>query len=212
MIDVNFIVYLFTIKLSTGLKCHIPNLVFNLYNIRRRRGNSMCTRTLKFRDSFFPDCSNSSYHISSFIKRSSTLNIFKKRYMTFFEMSCNPISPKGIKYLTRLRVGLSHQRAHKYHHNFRDTVNPFCSCDNNDIGSTEHYLLHCPTYLNIRHVLFERLRQIISLVTLISSKYTCDLLLYGNPNYDSQTNKIIIESTIEYMILSKRFDLPLLCD
>ena len=120
--------------------------------------------------------------------------------------------PKGIKYLTRLRVGLSHLRAYKYHHNFRDTVNPLCSCDNNDIESTEYYLLHCSTYLNIRHVLFERLRQIISLVTLIISKYTCDLLLYGNPNYDSQTNKIIIESTIESMISSKRFDLPLLYD
>ena len=87
--------------------------------------------------------------------------------MTFFGLSCNPIyhlrHPKGIKYLTRLRVGLSHLRAHKYHHNFRDMVNPLCSCDNNDIESTEHYLLHCPTYLNIRHVLFERLRKLLVL-------------------------------------------------
>ena len=80
------------------------------------------------RYSLFPDCSNSWNHISSFIKTSSTLNIFKKRYMTFFEMSCHPTylihHSKGVKHLIRLRVGLSHLRAHKYYHNFRDTVNP----------------------------------------------------------------------------------------
>ena len=36
----------------------------------------------------------------------------------------------------------------------------------------------------------------ISLVTLISREYICELLLYGNPKYDSQTNKIISESAI----------------
>ena len=102
------------------LKCYIPNPAYNLYNIRRRRDNSRCTRTRNFRYSFFPHCINSWKHISSVIKTTTTLNIFKKRYMTFFEVSCNPI----------------------YHH-FGDTVNPLCSCDNNDIESTEHYLCSC---------------------------------------------------------------------
>ena len=54
-------------------------------------------------------------------------------------------------------------------------------------------LLHCP---------------IISLLTLTSSSYTCNLLLYGNPCYDFHTNKKILELTICFIISSKRFDGP----
>ena len=81
---------------------------------------------------------------------------------------------------------------------------------NNNIESIEHYLLHCPNYSATRLVLFETLPKMISLVTLSSPKYTCDLLLYGNSNYILPTNKKIIEATIEYLISIKRFDQPLL--
>ena len=36
--------------------------------------------------------------------------------------------PVGIKYLTRLRLGLSHLNEHKFRHNFQDYLNPLCSC------------------------------------------------------------------------------------
>ena len=134
--------------------------------------------------------------------------------MAFFEVTSNPLygvhNPKGLKYLTRLQVGLSHLRAHKFEHNFRDTIHPFCSCRSVDIESVEHYLLHCPNHAACRSVLFENLRKSISLVTLISSKYTCNLLIYGDPTYDTHTNKMIILATIQFLISSKRFDQPLI--
>ena len=34
----------------------------------------------------------------------------------------------GIKLLTRLRLGLSHQTEHKFRHGCRDTLNPLCPC------------------------------------------------------------------------------------
>ena len=34
----------------------------------------------------------------------------------------------GIKYLTRLRLGLSHLNDHKFRHNFQDCLNPLCPC------------------------------------------------------------------------------------
>ena len=35
---------------------------------------------------------------------------------------------RGIKLITRLRVGLSHLREHKFKHSFQDTLNSICSC------------------------------------------------------------------------------------
>ena len=35
---------------------------------------------------------------------------------------------RGIKLITRLGVGFSQLREHKFKHSFRDTLNPTCSC------------------------------------------------------------------------------------
>ena len=34
-------------------------------------------------------------------------------------------NPTGIKLITRLRLGLSHLREHKFKHNFKESLNPF---------------------------------------------------------------------------------------
>ena len=176
----------------------------------------MPARTQKFRYSFFPDTSNSWNQLSSFIKNSSSLNIFKKRYMEFFNVEPNPIyglhNPVGLKYLTRLRVGLSHLCAHKYQHNFSDTDSKFCTCGNNIPETVEHYLLFCPHHTHTRSELFGKLSKIISLLIFTSPFVTCNLLLHGNHDFDFQTNKKILELTICYIISSKRFDLPLISD
>ena len=49
--------------------------------------------------------------------------------------------------ITRLRLGLSHLREHEFKHGFQDTFNPLCICGN-DVESTEHFLLHCPQFVN----------------------------------------------------------------
>ena len=123
--------------------------------------------------------------------------------MEFFNVTPNPIygihNPIGLKYLTRLSVGPSHLRAHKHQYNFSDTSSKYCSCRDNRPETVEHYLLHCPIYSLLR-------RELVSLLTLTSSAYTYNLLLYGNPCYDFNTNKKILELTISFIISSKRFD------
>ena len=87
------------------------------------------------------------------IRNSNTFSAFKKSILKFIRPSSNSIfnchSPKGIKLIARLRLGLSHLREHKFRHNFQDTLNPICSCGD-DIETTIHYLLHCPNYLDER--------------------------------------------------------------
>ena len=64
--------------------------------------------------------------------------------------SCH--NPKRLKFVTKLRLGLSHLREHKFKHSFQDTTNPLCSCGL-DIESTEHFLLHSPKFVNERCIL-----------------------------------------------------------
>ena len=50
-------------------------------------------------------------------------------------------NPKGVKVLTRFRLGLSHLRDHKFKYSFQDSLNPICNC-RTDVGATSHYPPH----------------------------------------------------------------------
>ena len=56
----------------------------------------------------------------------------KKKLLKFIRRSGNSVfrchNPKGVKSLTRLRLGLSHLREHKFKHGFLDSLNPVYSC------------------------------------------------------------------------------------
>ena len=59
-------------------------------------------------------------------------NIFKGKVLKFIRPSGNSVfrchNPKGVKLLTRLRLGLSHFWGHKFKLGFLDSLNPGCSC------------------------------------------------------------------------------------
>ena len=48
------------------------------------------------------------------------------------------LNPRGIKVLTRLRLGLSHPDEHRFRHCFQDTLDHLCGCSK-DIKSTMHF-------------------------------------------------------------------------
>ena len=56
-------------------------------------------------------------------------------------------NPKGIKLITRLRLGLSHLIEHKLKHSFQDTINPLCNCGQ-DIEFSTLFFLHCLFFIN----------------------------------------------------------------
>ena len=59
-------------------------------------------------------------------------------------------NPLGLCLLTRLRLGVSHLNEHKFNHNFKNHVNPFCSLE---IESTSHLFFHCNHYNNVHSTL-----------------------------------------------------------
>ena len=120
----------------------------------------------------------------------SFLQTFQKTNPRIYKPQPNSISnvsnSLGLTYLTRLRVGLSHLREHKFHHNFLDSLNPTCNCGN-AIESTKHYLLHCSNFKN------QRQSQNVRIV---------------NPNRLSISKNAL--NSVEYIASAKRFNDPLI--
>ena len=88
------------------------------------------TRRNYFKNSFF-SCTISEWNnLDCKIRNSGNLSIFKKNLLNFIRPCANSIfnihNPYGIKLLTRLRLGLSHLRDHRFRHCFQDTLNPLC--------------------------------------------------------------------------------------
>ena len=104
--------------------------------------------------------------------------------------------PRGLKLLTRLRLGLNHLREHKFRLNFNDTVDPFCLCGNNNIETSEHFLLHCPTYACLRRKLFVNVHNKNILLLPLEKSLILQILLYGSDNYNLPMNKIIISAIV----------------
>ena len=72
----------------------------------------------------------------------------------------NGHSPKAIRVIAKLRLGLSHLREHKFKHSFQDYLNPLCLCGN-DIKTSSHFLFHCLNYLNKRMTFLNKLETLI---------------------------------------------------
>ena len=79
-----------------------------------------------FRNSFFPSTVIEWNKLDNNIRNSESVSAFKKQILKFIRPSPNSTfnvhNPHGIKLLTRLRVGLSHLREHKFRHNFQDSL------------------------------------------------------------------------------------------
>ena len=84
-------------------------------------------------NSFFPSAVVKWNNLDLKIINSKIFSAFKKSIFKFIRPSSNSIfnchSPKGIKLITRLSLGFSQLREHKFQHNFQDTLNPICSCE-----------------------------------------------------------------------------------
>ena len=146
------------------------------------------------------------------IRNSETFSAFKKSILKFIRLSSNSIfnchSPKGIKLITRLSFGLSYLCEHKFRYNFRNILNPICSCGD-DIETTIHYLLHNPNYLDERRTFLDNLQSIGENIHDKNDSQISELLLFGLSSNNDASNTCIWNATIQYILATKRFDVPL---
>ena len=151
-----------------------------------------------FENSYSPSTIIEWNKLDSNIYNSEALNIFKSKLLKFIRPTANSIfgchNPIGVKLLTRLRLGLSHLREHKFKHGFQDTLN---------------FLLSCPNYSDERLTLLSKIRNINPNILENTSSQITQLLLNGDTNFTVLTNFVILSSAIEYILATKRFDKPL---
>ena len=142
------------------MKKQTPNYLINLIlkceqTIRPRNNHipSYHYRTDCFKCSFFPSTSNDWFKLDENIRNSEPIAIFKSGLLSF---SCpvqsimyDIFDPKGLKFLTCLRLGLIHLNKHKFRHNFQNCLHSLCSCSL-EIEDTSYCLLHCQHFSNHR--------------------------------------------------------------
>ena len=103
------------------------------------------------------------YNLDLNIRNSESISIFKSKLLSFIRPVqtniYNIFDPKGLTFLTRLRLGLSHLNEHRFRHNFQDCLNPLCSCSL-EIEGTSHYLLHCHYFSHHRVVFMNSVKSV----------------------------------------------------
>ena len=139
-----------------------------------------------FKNCFFPSTISEWNKLHPPIRNCGSLSIFRKNILHFTRPASNSIynchNPKGVKLITRLRLGLSHLTEHKFKHNFQDSINPLCICGHN-IESITHYFLHCPLFVNKKSSFFSTLSILdCSLLDNVDSTLT-QTLLFVNTSF-----------------------------
>ena len=153
-------------------------------------------RTNCFRCSFFPSTLNDWFNLVLNIRNSESISIFKSKLLSFIRPVqtniYNIFDPKGLTFLTRLRLGLSHLNEHRFRQNVQGCLNPLCCCSL-EIEDTSYYLFHLSHHLV---ALMNSVKSICDNFNSISVIVKEDLLLFGDSPFDNNKNKVILKATI----------------
>ena len=119
------------------------------------------------------------------------VSILKEKILNFIWPSASSFfdcrNPKGIKFITRIRLGLSHIRENKFKHSFQDTINPLCNCGQ-DIESSTKFFLHFPFFINERRILLTTVRSLDSKLLDCTDYDLTQTLIFGNTSQISSKN------------------------
>ena len=192
--------YLFDKIPTTRTTCRTRN---NIGNVSRFN-----VKHTYFKNSFFPSTVIEWNNLDKNIRSSESLALFKKSILQFIRQTpnrtfnChNPIEIKLI--VEKLRLGLSHLRDHKFKCNFLDCLNLVCCCGK-DSETTVHYLLHCPFFSDERSILFNTIRSINENDLSGSDSRISETLLFGISSFNDTKNTSILNTTIDYILSTKR--------
>ena len=181
-------------------------------NIRNRNKSFFHCRTESFKNSFFPYTIEAWYSLDPSIINSNSLEVFKSKLLAFIRpvqrSIYNVFNPQGLKFLTRLRLGLSHLNEHRFRHNFKDCINPLCSCSL-EVENTLHFFLHCHHYSTFRMGLMNKVNQIDENFSYLSDDNNVSLLVYGDSRFDDNKNSFILSASITYILETERFSTSL---
>ena len=120
------------------------------------------------------------------ICQAPSYSVFRKALLDFIRPTANSTfgtnDVSGLKLLTRLRVGFSHLREHKFKHNFQDTSNSLCPCSL-EAEDTYHFFMHCQNLSHKLNVLFGDLNSINSDILKKNENEIVQVLQFGNKKF-----------------------------
>ena len=174
----------------------------NTYSVMRYRNHY-------FKNSFIPYVVREWNRLSTKICNSTSCQQFRKSLLSFIKPTCSSLfsvhHPVGLKLLVRLRLGFSHLHEHNFRHNFHDTLNPSCSCSL-EPEKTSNYLFCCHNFSSAHLALMNDLNLIDATISQLNETALANILLYSNSKKSTSENSKILQSTIKYTIVTKRFD------
>ena len=193
---------------------YLYNVILERMPSSRSRGinannvRSFHHRTESLALSFFPSTTEkwNSLEVSTknLVLKSSFKNEMLKRIRPKRKEMFGINDRDGQKWIAQLRVRLSPLNAHKFHHNFEDTLTPMCNI-HDGIDDTFHFLLHCRQFSIIRIDLLQNLSLLLSNnVSVIPDNSLVHILLYGKENLSHRVNKQILLNTIDFIRKSNR--------
>ena len=149
---------------------------------------------------FFPSTIIECNKLAPVLRNSDSYCVFKKNILNFIWPSSNSIfnchNPKALKIITRFRLGLSNLLYHKL---------IICNCDLNT-ESTFHYLQHCPLFADGRKTFLSKIKSINDKFLEENASTMTQTLLFGDLSSSVETNKLILNATIQYVLSTKRFE------
>ena len=157
-----------------------------------------------FKTSFYPHCLSEWNGLDLGIRHAPSFGVLKKKLLSIIRPPVKSFfgiqDPTGLSYLTQLRVGLSKQNFHKFKYHFRDTFNPMCPT-NDGIEYTEHFLLLCPSFVELRQDLLAGVFALLPLFgyTDLQNHLLMQILLYGYKVFPTKL-------TLQFVHKSGRFD------
>ena len=163
----------------------------------------LATRTQGYYDSYYPHCLREWNKLDPSLRSIDSLSKFKAELIKSLRPSKRSVFKisdiVGVRPLTRLRLGCSHLREHKFRHNFWNSSR--CLCGDGD-EMTEHFLLRCHHFANTRSALLEQVSDILKTeIKILPDHRSAEILLYGDNNCNEIANKLIIEATIAFIKL-----------
>ena len=171
----------------------------NRHYIRRKycKIRQIFCRTETFSNSFLPQTIREWNKFDNSICQAPSYSVFRKALLDFIRPTANSTfgnnGVSGLKLLTRLFVGFSHLRKHKFKYNFQDTLNPLYPCSI-EAEDSYHFFMRCRNFSNQRNVLSDDLNSINSEILKISENDIMQVLLFGNKGFSEGMNFRIITS------------------
>ena len=139
------------------------------------------------------------------IRRSDSFLSFKNPLLKIGRAAAKPTynnhNPIDLKFLTKLRLGLSHLNEHKFKHNFQDCVNPLWSCSLK-IESLSHFFVHCHYSTNIGATILDDLQSVDINIPSFSENELVNLILHGILNFNPNRNNKNLSSSISFIVKS----------